>query len=172
VTATLALEVPQRRARHQRKSINMKQALKPFWGILIIVSAVAVVFGISTWMQPDEIVQWRTDLNAARAESEKTSRPIFAYFTADWCEACRAMKHTTWADPKVDGLLHGYIAVKVDVDRNPELGLKYHIDEGMPLMAVMDAEGKVKKKYNGALAPDDFVLWLATDAKEESDLPQ
>jgi thiol:disulfide interchange protein len=150
----------------------MKQALKPFWGILIIVAAVSAVFAVSTIMRPNEIVQWRTDFTAARAEAEKSDRKIFAYFTADWCEACQAMKRTTWANAKVDSLLHIYVPVKIDVDHNPDLGLKYRIDEGMPMLAVMDASGRVTKKYNGALGPDDFILWLTSDAKEKTDLPQ
>jgi thioredoxin 1 len=150
----------------------MKQALKPFWGILIIVGAVAAVFVVSSLLRPNEIVQWRTDFTAAQQEAATSGKPIFAYFTAEWCGPCQAMKRSTWADAKVDSKLHSYVPVKIDIDHNPALAMKYGANV-LPMFVVMDAGGRVIKKYDdGALGPDDFLVWLLTDKKEETDIPQ
>lgn len=86
---------------------------------------------------------WRTDLDAALAESARVGRPVFADFQASWCPPCIAMAHDVWPDPEVGRLLtERYIPVSIDVDRDPQSAARYDI-RGIPTILVLDAQGRV-----------------------------
>jgi thiol:disulfide interchange protein len=144
----------------------MNSAFKPVWGILIILLGVIAVIGVSSWSKPKEVIRWRTDWDAARAEAQTSGKPVFAYFSAEWCGPCQGLKHTTWADPKVEAALRDYVPVKVDVDRRPDLARRYvvtpaNLEGGIPAFRVLDGKGEIVREAVGAMAPEEFVKWIA-----------
>ena len=141
----------------------MNKALKPFWFLLI---AVALVVGFSMLNREStapERVPWRTDVHSAMDEASKTDKPLFLYFTADWCEPCQAMKHTTWADADVEKALSGYVPVKIDVDAHMDLVTKYP-SEGIPHFVIAKSDGTPMREQVGAMPPRDFLNWLNAKA--------
>ena len=137
----------------------MSQPLRPVWGIFLILCAVVAIATLAKALRPKEIVPWRTDFAAATAEARKDGKPVFAYFTATWCGPCQNLKHTTWADKEVDAALRGYVPVKVDIDRSPELAQKYGV-RAVPTFAVLGDDGEAVRQADGALPPQDFLRWL------------
>ncbi len=127
--------------------------------MFVVFAAVMTVVGVSRWMAPKEIVPWRSDFNAARTEAQSSGKPVLAYFTADWCGPCHAMKSTTWADANVEQALRGYVPVRVDVDLNTPVAVQYDA-QTIPMFAVLDGEGKVVKSTGGYLDPEAFLAWL------------
>lgn len=148
----------------------MKDAYKPVWAILIIAAGVLAVAGFSTWNRAkaaNERIPWRTDFAAARAEAAQTGKPVFAYFTAEWCGPCQSLKSTTWADPKVEEALRKYVPVKIDVDQHADLAKRYlltpsNLEGGIPAFRVLDDKGDVRKEIVGAMPPGDFLQWLGS----------
>ena len=148
----------------------MKDAYKPVWAVLIVAAAVLAVAGFSTWNRSTggkERIPWRTDFDAARAEAAQTGKPVFAYFTADWCGPCQSLKSTTWADPNVEAALRNYVPVKVDVDRHADLARRYLLtpsnpEGGIPAFRVLDDKGDIRKEIVGAMPPGDFLQWLGS----------
>ena len=143
----------------------MKSAFKPVWGILVILLGMIAVVGVSKWMQPRQVIPWRGDWDAARAEAERTGRPLFAYFTADWCGPCQGLKKTLWADADVEAALRDYVPVMVDVDQRPDLARSYvvtrmNLEGGIPAFRVIDAKGQIVKEAVGAMPREDFLKWL------------
>ncbi|MDQ3441670.1 MAG: thioredoxin family protein [Planctomycetota bacterium] len=137
----------------------MKASCRPFVVVFVVFAAVMTVVGVSRWMAPQEIVPWRGDFAAARAEAASSGKPLFAYFTADWCGPCYTLKSTTWADRDVEAALRAYVPVKVDVELNAPVALEYNA-ETLPRFAVLDADGKVVKWTDGYLDPEAFLAWL------------
>ena len=137
----------------------MSQPLRPVWGIFLILCAVVAVATVSKALRPKEIVPWRTDFDAATAEARRDGKPVFAYFTAAWCGPCQSLKHTTWADKDVEGALRAYVPVKIDVDRNPELAQKYGV-RAVPTFALLGDDGRPLRQTDGALPPEDMLMWL------------
>jgi thiol:disulfide interchange protein len=137
----------------------MNPAIKPVWGLFFILLFVVLVTGLIQWLQPRDIVPWREDFEAAREESLREGKPMFAYFTADWCGPCRQMATTTWADAQVEAALQAYVPVRIDVDRNPGLVAQYRVGP-IPYFVVLDENGEPVHGQAGRLSPEDFLNWL------------
>jgi thiol:disulfide interchange protein len=143
----------------------MKPAYKPVLFILLVILGMIAVAGVSALTRPDPIIPWRTDWPAAQAEAQKSGKPVFAYFTADWCGPCQRMKRTTWSDKGVEAALRDYVPVMVDVDRQPDLARKYvptpqNPEGGIPAFRVVDGQGQIVREAVGAMPPEEFVRWL------------
>ena len=137
----------------------MKSSHRPFVAVFVIFAAVMAVVGVSRWMTPPEIVPWRHHFSKAQAESKSTGKPILVYFTADWCAPCHTLKRTTWADKKVEAALRAYVPVRVDVNLDTPVALRYGA-EFLPRYAVLDEEGKVVRAVDGYLNAEQFLAWL------------
>jgi len=81
------------------------------------------------------------------ADVLKSSEPVLVDFHAEWCGPCKAMA------PALDAVaaeLKGKVKIaKVDVDHNPEITQKYHI-QAMPTLMIFK-DGKVAAQRVGAL---------------------
>jgi thiol:disulfide interchange protein len=137
----------------------MRNAFKPVWVVLLIFIAVGAITTFPRLFAGKEIVPWRTDFAAAKAESARVHRPVFAYFTASWCGYCQEMRGTTWADPKVAAALEGYVPVKIDVDDHRQLSEQFDV-RGLPSFAVLDDKGNPTKFASGAKDSAQFIGWL------------
>ena len=81
------------------------------------------------------------------AEVLKSSEPVLVDFFAEWCGPCKAMAP---ALDQVAAEMKGKLkVVKVDVDQNPEITMKYRI-QAMPTLMIFK-DGKVAAQNVGAL---------------------
>ena len=144
----------------------MKDAYKPLVGIGAVLVGVVALVAASTIFRPKEVIPWRTDFAAARTEAAQSGKPVFAYFTAEWCGPCQNLKTTTWASDRVETALRNYVPVRIDIDRHPDLFKRYgltpsNLDGGIPAFRVIDPKGgELRKEVTGYMGPDDFLKWL------------
>jgi len=136
----------------------MNASLKP---IVVIGLAIAVMAAVSLYMHGSgkEVVPWREDYTAARAEAAAANKPVLLYFTAPWCGPCDYMKRTTWASNDVKDSLAGYVPVKVNIDNYADLARQFGI-ETIPRVFVIEPSGRVVRDYNGAMTAEEFVAWI------------
>jgi thioredoxin 1 len=81
------------------------------------------------------------------AEVLKSSEPVLVDFFAEWCGPCKAMAP---ALDQVAAEMKGKLkVVKVDVDQNPEITMKYRISAMPTLMVFKD--GKIVNQQQGAI---------------------
>ena len=106
-----------------------------------------------------ELVNWPHDFDAAQARSHAGGGPVLAYFTATWCGPCQKMKATTFTDSRVEHALDKFSIVKIDLDQQKDLAMKYHA-EAIPMFAILDNDGNVKKETSGYMTADEFLAWL------------
>jgi thiol:disulfide interchange protein len=157
----IALDVAKAALSARGKNGMMNSSMRPMLVIGSIALAVAVVVGISEWRaaHAKDIIPWRADLAAARQEAAQNHRPVFAYFTAGWCEPCQAMKSTTWADDSVKRAMEKYVPVKIDLDQHRDAAEHYGI-EAVPTYLILSGDGEIKRLKTGMMLPEDMVAWL------------
>ena len=137
----------------------MRQSRNRLGFILLLGAALVTIAGLGRFMQAREKIPWRDDFAAAQRESAATHKPVFAYFTAQWCGPCQSLRHTTWADSGVATALAAYVPVKIDIDAHPDLARQY-APSYVPVFAILNGDGSVAKEETGALSPEDFLAWL------------
>ncbi|GAB4324780.1 MAG: hypothetical protein Kow0059_20530 [Candidatus Sumerlaeia bacterium] len=120
----------------------------------------------------DSSIAWRTDYEAALAEAKKEGQLIFADFHAAWCGPCKMMDRTTFKNDEVVARLAGYIPLKVDVDAQRNIAMKYGVT-ATPTLAILNADGSL---VGGATGYHDAKALLAlleeiTGAKQVGNNP-
>ena len=77
----------------------------------------------------------------------QSSEPVLVDFFAEWCQPCKAMAPALEA---VAAEMKGKVKfAKIDVDQNPEVTQKFHI-QAMPTLMIFK-DGKVAAQRVGAL---------------------
>ncbi|PKL67299.1 MAG: thioredoxin family protein [Methanobacteriales archaeon HGW-Methanobacteriales-1] len=105
-------------------------------------------------------LKWYTNLDATISEAQKTNKPIFAVFSASWCPACQQLESETLVDNEVkQKLAQNYVAVKIDLDTNPELSSKYGI-YGIPAIIFMNSNGEETKRIEGYVSHEQLLSAL------------
>lgn len=105
-------------------------------------------------------LKWYDNLDSAISEAQKTNKLVFAFFSANWCPACQQLESETLVNEKVtQKLSQNYVAVKIDVDTNPELSSKYGI-YSIPTLIIMNSNGEEIKKIEGYQSPDQLLRAL------------
>ncbi len=97
----------------------------------------------------------------ALSKSAELGKPILAFFTADWCGACKTMKANTLTDSAVMESMKNYIVVFVNTDAEKNVARKFGI-QSLPTFVVMDSNEQVSKTGIGAMNANAFVNWLNT----------
>jgi|SRR5689334_1125073 len=137
----------------------MTRSNRSIWLIFAIVLIMAVLSNLSRFRHTKDAVPWRADFAAAQLESQRTHKPMLAYFTASWCGYCQDMHRDTWSNAKVAEALNDYIPVEIDVDAHQDLAKRFNIN-GMPSYAVLDQQGNVVRFGEGYRDSGGFIAWL------------
>ena len=117
------------------------------------------IFGASQWAtsKPANIgqdrsnasINWIKDEALGFAAARKNSRPILIDMWAEWCEACKKMDVTTFADPAVIATLNQHwTAIKLDLTEstpeNETIQTKYGLTS-LPTLVLLPPDGSLEK---------------------------
>ena len=121
--------------------------------VTLVVVLALLGAGIATWTARMPGHGWEHDLAAGLNDAGDSGKPVFAFFTADWCPPCRKLKQGVLHDREVmDGLNENYVLVKVDLtDRHgPNAGLAQQFRvTGIPTVILIDSESGEYDRFTG-----------------------
>lgn len=143
---------------------------------LLVAALLLLLFvgGAEAATDEDREVEFRSitwlGYNEALALGRDFDKPVFLYFTANWCSWCKKMQKETYTDPKVIRYLEeNFVAVKIDTGKLPSLARKYNA-KSLPTLWFLDSQGKGLTSINGFVGPDKFLRvlqYIATKSYEE-----
>lgn len=99
-------------------------------------------------------IRWQHFEPATLKAAAAADRPILMLLTAPWCQHCRELLATSFADPQViAGVADGFVPVHVDAERRPDVNQRYGTGS-WPTIAWLTPDGEL-------IAHDN---WLDADA--------
>lgn len=129
--------------------------MKDFIRILAMVAAVSTTAAPLT---AEGQVAWEKDLGKASETARKNNRPMILEFWSVTCEPCKVLDETVFPDERIGAAFKKLEAVRVDVDKEPDVARKYNVN-GTPTLLVTDSYGTELFRYTGLL-PADRMLQL------------
>jgi thiol:disulfide interchange protein len=104
-----------------------------------------------------EGIHFKTDLNEAIAEAQKTNKPIFLDAYATWCGWCKKMDQDVFQNNEVAAYYNShFVNVKVNFDKKQDLKKKYKV-RGYPTQLFLKSDGSLKSKHVGYMQADAFI---------------
>lgn len=127
-----------------------------------VLGAARPVFAGGDWN--DGGIKWRP-YEEGLAEAKKTNNPICLIFFTEWCPHC-ANYSKVFHDPKVVEKSKKFVMIRLDADKNKELGSKYAVDGSyIPRTYFLSADGVLDKDVH---APRDQFKYFYDERNPES----
>jgi thioredoxin-related protein len=83
----------------------------------------------------------------------RDGKPMFVFFTAEWCNFCHQMAEEAFTHPQVVALSGHFVCILVDADAEPEVCKQFHV-QGYPTIQFLSPRGvpmnRIKGKQPGA----------------------
>lgn len=116
------------------------------------------------WAQ-DGIEFFHGSFAEAQNVAEENEKLIFMDGYATWCGPCKWMARKSFTDPEVGAVFNkAFVNLKMDMEKGegPRLARIYRV-RAYPTIFILNTDGEVLEKMEGALPPDALKQW-ATDA--------
>lgn len=108
-----------------------------------------------------DAIVWVADLDAARAQAREKDRRVVLHFFMPGRPICKSMADDTLADAGVARVVRDrFVAVRVDVEADPDLFESVIGSRGVLATCVLDADGDVLSELRGYAGPEAFLRFL------------
>ncbi len=95
-----------------------------------------------------DTIQWQHFDSTVLAAAAKADRPVVMVLTVPWCQHCRALMATSFADPQViDRINEAFVPVRVDAERRPDVNQRYGAG-AWPTIAWLTPDGELITQSN------------------------
>ncbi len=105
-------------------------------------------------------IAWQPDFVTAQRVSKTSDKPLMIVFGAEWCGACKMLEKNTLSNVSVVEAAQNWVAVEIDVDKEPELAARYGI-KSLPTTVFFKGDSK-KFGFVGAAGPEDMLNVMQT----------
>ena len=101
-------------------------------------------------------VQWVETYEQAVTQGKQQRKPVMVDVMASWCGSCKKLDRDVWTREDVGKLSRGFVAVKVDGDKRPDVKSK-HTVSGYPTTLFLSPEGKELGRVRGVPPVDQMM---------------
>jgi YHS domain-containing protein len=121
-------------------------------------------------LHAQQALHWEVSLDNAKRIAAQTNRLVLAHFSADWCQACRAMESEVHSQQRViETIEASYVPVRINVDHYPQTARQYGIT-ALPTEVILapTPQGEVLDVIRGRIDSGQYTARLsqiAADAK-------
>jgi thioredoxin-related protein/YHS domain-containing protein len=123
-----------------------------------ITLAASFVVAFSTALAAQDRIPWITDLQVARQMAEQRQQLVLLHFYSDSCAPCQRLERYVFNQPElIRALTTGFIPVKINADRTPQLTEFYKV-RSWPTDIVVDPTGK---EIFRSVSPQDANRYIA-----------
>ena len=99
---------------------------------------------------------WVRDFERASQMAIAENKFIVMDFWATWCGPCVAMDREMWSSTKINDVANNFVALKIDVDQNRSLAVKYSATS-IPKVVLIDPAGNVIWQQVGYSSPSPYL---------------
>lgn len=105
---------------------------------------------------------WLTDYDTALSKAKKEDKNVLVYFTgSDWCAPCKMLKKDFFDTEAFQDVSRDYVLLYIDIpmnrnlisaeqlQHNKEVSLRLNRKNSVPLLTILDAQGKELDAYAG-----------------------
>ena len=128
------------------------------WGGVVFVAALVVAYLVVTRPTPPP-EGWGSDYGAALEQAAGSDRKVICAFYLDGCPPCKVMDRTVLITAEVKEALRGFVPVRVNMAREPELAARFGVIAA-PTYVVVGADGRMLAGYVGSATVEQFVEFL------------
>jgi hypothetical protein len=111
----------------------------------------------------EEGLIWQSDLGRALALARAAGRPVFLFIDYPGCPLCRDFRANQCMDERVAKAAEAFVLLNLPWTRAPE-DLRKDPNQGWPIYAVLDLEGKRIGGYVGMKSAAELAGWLERTA--------
>ncbi len=118
----------------------------------------------------EHVIPWARTFDAAVEAASKGQKPLLVDFGAEWCGFCKKLDRETFSEESVIRLVReSFVAVKVDVDQEPDLKKRFKI-EGLPTIVFLSPGGEELARLEGFRPPEVFLKEARKPAESSASL--
>jgi thioredoxin-related protein len=105
--------------------------------------------------KPSSQLSFMPSLESAKQAARASGKPVVVAFITDRCPLCQQLRKKVFRNTEVLALADDFHWVLVDLDRNLTMARDQSV-EAVPLIQLLDPEGKKRKEILGLLEPVEF----------------
>ena len=146
-------------------SLTSRSTVRVIVFLLIVMGGMLAFTWIRNAAYPD-LVPWREDVTAARAQARTDQKPMLLNFTADWCPPCRDMTRHVYSQRPIANLITDtFVPIRVDMSplspASPQAELADHYQvQYLPTLIMTTAQGREQRRLSGFHEADKVKSWL------------
>lgn len=115
-----------------------------------------------------EHITWRDSLEAARAESKQSGKPVLIELFSPECTGCMTMEKKTFSQPEVQSYIaDNFIPVHFNILEDED-AMQRFTASWTPTLIVQSDEGREQRRSTGYLPPQQFVGEMALALVQEA----
>ena len=107
--------------------------------------------------QQDNIeINWEHDYEKGLELARTSNKPVLMDFYTDWCVYCKDMDRDTYSDSRVIQRSIGFVCIKVDGDKRPDVRDNYLVDS-YPTTVFLSVFQDETHRMKGYISPGAFI---------------